>query len=115
MAPLDRDRVRLFGEAKSTPNLNHFLEQIEAAALWHVARRPLDLDWLVRFWQNENRLGSLSEMLNLSVIERLKETNTDRARSDTLDSTRANHAVERIGAAMVFARRATITIPDSEM
>jgi hypothetical protein len=115
MAPLDRDRVRLFSEAKGVPNLDRFLEQIEAANLSHFARSPLDLDWLVRFWQSEGRLGSLLEMIERSVSERLKESNTGRARSDTLDSARALQAVERIGAVMVLSRRATIAIPDSEV
>lgn len=115
MAQLDRERVRLFAEAKATPNLEQFLAQIEAADLWHFARRPLDLDWLVQFWQSEGRLGSLSEMLERSVTERLKEKSKGRARTDKLNSTRAQQAVERIGAALVFGRRRTITIPDSEI
>ena len=115
MAPLDRKRVRLFAEAKGAPNLERLLEHIEAANLWHFARRPLDLDWLVRFWQSQGRFGSLAEMVERSVSERLKETNTDRARADTLESARALQAVERIAATMVFGRRATIAIPDSEV
>jgi len=115
LAPLDRKRVRLFAQGKSAQNLDQFLETIEAANLWHFARRPLDLDWLVRFWQSEGRLGSLAEMVERSTTERLKETNTDRARGDTLDSAAARHAVERVGAAMVFGRRETIAIPDAEV
>jgi hypothetical protein len=115
MLPLDRERIRLFADAKGTPDLNKFLERIEAADLWHFASRPLDLDWLVKFWQSEGRLGSLAEMIERSVSERLKETNTDRVRSDALDDVRALQAVERIGAAMVFGRRTTVAIPDSEV
>lgn len=114
MAPLDRDRVRRFAEGKAAPNLDRFLEAVETANLWHFARRPLDLDWLVRFWQSEGRLGSLAEMVERSITERLKETNTGRARNDALDGAGAVHAVERIGAAMVLGRKATIAIPDSE-
>ncbi len=115
MASLDRKRVRLFAQGKAAPNLDRFLEAVEATNLWHFARRPLDLDWLVRFWQSEARLGSLAEMVERSITERLKETNSDRARGDTLDSAVALHAVERVGAAMVFGRQATIAIPDGEI
>ncbi len=84
MAPLDRERIRLFAERKGIPNLDSFLKQIEAANLWHFAQRPLDLEWLVSFWQNEKRLrlGLFAEMVERSVTERLKEKNKDRSRKD---------------------------------
>lgn len=114
MAPLDRDRVRLFAEAAGAPHMEQFLNAIDDANLWHFARRPLDLDWLVRFWQEEGRLGTLQEMVERSVTERLKETNPDRTRDDDLNSITALRAVERIGAAMVFGRQTTLAIPDRE-
>jgi hypothetical protein len=115
MASLDRDRVGKFAEAKGAPKLAQFLEEIEAANLWPFARRPLDLDWLVRFWQSEGRLGSLAEMIDRGIAERLKETNPNRQKTDSLNETRALHGVERIAAAMVFGRRATIAIPDRDI
>ena len=92
-----------------------FIAQIGAADLWQFARRPLDLDWLVQFWHNHKRLGNLSEILPICISERLQELNLDRAREDGLDVDRAAHALERIGAAMVFGHRDTIAVPDSEI
>jgi hypothetical protein len=115
MAPLDPGRIRLFATAKGARNLDAFLEQIEAAKLWRFAQRPLDLDWLVDFWESHGRLGSLAEMLENSLRKRIGETNLDRARGDALDETRALHAIDRIGAALVFGRKTTIAIPDSEL
>jgi hypothetical protein len=114
MAPLDRDRVRLFAAAKGAPNLDAFLAKIEAANLWGFARRPLDLGWLVDFWARCGHLGSLAEMLTNSLTARIRETNLDRAPDDPLDETRALQALERLGAALVFGRKTTIAIPDSE-
>jgi hypothetical protein len=115
MAPLDQERARLFASAKGAPDLGSFLDQIQAANLWRFARRPLDLDWLVDFWRNHGRLGSLAEMLEGSLAARALETNTDRVRGDALDAMRALHAIERIGAALVLGRKATIAIPNSEL
>jgi hypothetical protein len=89
--------------------------QIEAANLWQFARRPLDLGWLVEFWHRNGRLGNLAEMLDTCVSERLKESNIDRARQDGLDLVRAAHAVERIGAALVFGRQETMVVPDGDI
>lgn len=115
MAPLDPERVRLFASAKCVLDADAFLGQIEAKNLWRFARRPLDLGWLVDFWRSRGRLGSLAEMLESSLTAWVREPNPDRARGDSLDETRAVHAIERIGAALVFGRKATIAIPDSEL
>jgi hypothetical protein len=115
MVPLNSDRVRIFAAEKAAPNLDAFLAQIEAANLWRFARRPLDLDWLVEFWESQRRLGTLAEMLENSLSARLREKNLDRAREDGLHENRASQAVDRIGAALVFERKTTIAIPDGEL
>ena len=71
MASLDASRVRVFAEGKGAPNLDALMAQIEAGNLWRFARRPLDLEWLVEFWQAHGRLGTLAEMLEASVRVRL--------------------------------------------
>lgn len=114
MAPLDRDRVRRFLLGKKVPSLTVFLDALESEDLWQFARRPLDLDWLAQLWSLEGKLGRLAEMVERSVVERLKEKDPDRARQDVLDEETALRGLERIGAAMVFGRRATIAIPDGE-
>jgi hypothetical protein len=115
MSGLDEERVRQFAAGQNLQSLEAFMGQIEAANLWQFARRPLDLDWLVQFWHSHGRLGPLAEMLEICISERLQESNHDRARQDNLDLVRATQAVERIGAALVFDRRETITVPDSEL
>jgi hypothetical protein len=115
MTGLDQQRVRLFAAGNGVHNLETFIGQLEMANLWQFARRPLDLDWLVQFWHSHNRLGSLAEMLEVCIAERLQESNLDRARLDNLDAARAAHAVERIGAAMVFGRKGTVAVPDAEI
>ena len=115
MSALDEARVRRFAAGQKVQNLNEFMSQIEVANLWEFARRPLDLDWLVQFWHAHGRLGTLAEMLPICISERLNEFNLDRARQDNLDVVRATHAVERIGAALVFGRQETIAVPDSNI
>ncbi len=115
MTGLDESRVRRFAAGQNVQNLDAFMAQIDAANLWQFARRPLDLDWLVQFWHSHGRLGTLAEMLDVCIAERLQESNLDRGRQDGLDVARATQAVERIGAALVFGRKDTIAVPDSEI
>ena len=53
-------------------------------------------------------------MLDVSITERLKETNLSRARSDALDAAKGRTAVERIGAALVLQKLDTIVVPDTD-
>ncbi len=115
MEPLDSERVRLFAAAERVTNLDEFMSQIEEANVWRFAQRPLDLNWLVEFWKRYDRLGTLAQMVESSLRERLQESNRDRALHDGLDVTRALNAIERIGAALVFGRKTTIAIPDSAL
>lgn len=107
--------MRLFAVAKGIPDVDAFLGQINDANLWRFARRPLDLDWLVSFWQTYRRLGSLAEMLQHSLAARVSEPDPDRARRSAVDESRAQRDLQRVGAALVLGRKATIGIPDAEL
>ena len=74
LAPLNSERVRIFAKGKAASNLDAFIAEIDASNLWRFARRPLDLDWLVQFWETNKRLGSLEEMLATSLRMRLQES-----------------------------------------
>ena len=114
MAPLDPDRVREYATAKNAPELDALINAIESANMWDFVRRPLDLNWIVGYWRIHRHLGSLTEMIEASLRERVKENDTDRGRHDTLAGERAFHGLERIGAALVFGKQATIAIPDKD-
>lgn len=114
MAPLDADKVRAYAAAKNAPELDGLIASIQAANLWEFARRPLDLDWIVRYWRSHGCLGSLTAMIEASLRERVQETDPDRARRDRLDAERAQRGLERIGAALVFGRQTAIAIPDKD-
>lgn len=114
MAPLDANKIRAYAAAQNAPELDDLITAIEAANLWEFARRPLDLDWIVRYWRSHGCLGSLTAMIKASLRERVQETDPDRARRDRLDAKRAQRGLERIGAALVFGRQTMIAIPDKD-
>jgi len=114
MAPLDIEQVRTYAAAKGASDLDGLMDAIEAGSLWGFARRPLDLNWIVRYWRSHGRLGSFTKMTEVGLRERLQETDPERSRRDNLDAERAKHGLERIGAALVFGRQATIAIPDND-
>jgi len=115
MLHLDRERVRRFATGMGAKNLDGFIEAINAGNLWRFARRPLDLQKLAEFWRINGRLGSLEEMIETSLRERLNETGAYRRHQDALDEDKAFRALGRIGAALVLGRKTTIAIPDTEI
>lgn len=114
MAALDRARIETFARAKGITDVDQMFTELDRQNLWSFARRPTDLDWLADYWRTYGRFGPLQEMLDVSITERLKETNLSRSRTDALDATRARTAVERIGAALVLQKLDTIVVPDTE-
>lgn len=114
MAPLDRDQVRAYARGKDVSDVEALIDAIDGANLWAFAKRPLDLDWIVRYWRQHGRLGSLAMMIEASLDERMREADPMRARRGALDQTRARQALERIGAAMVLSREQTMAIPDMD-
>jgi hypothetical protein len=114
MAALNEARVRAYASANGVTHPEAFISAIQEANLWSLARRPLDLNWLVAYWRRHARLGTLSAMMELSLAERLQEPDPQRARTDPIEHSRAMRALERVGASLVFGRFDTLTIPDPE-
>ncbi|KQW93232.1 hypothetical protein ASC94_11190 [Massilia sp. Root418] len=114
MDPLDAAQVERFAVGKGISNAQDFLSEIDYSRLWTFASRPVDLDWLVRFWLNKCSFDNLERMLDLSLSARLKETDRIRAGQIALDANLAMSSLERVGAALIFGRRESILIPDSE-
>ena len=113
MAPLDEERTKMFARAKKVADVDAFIAGIEGGDLWTFARRPIDLDWLTAYWLQHRRFGHLAQMMEVCLVERLREADPQRSRRDPLDPDRSMKALERVGAALVFGRTDKITVPDS--
>jgi hypothetical protein len=114
MAALDRARIETFARAKGITDVDRLFAGLDGQNLWSFVRRPTDLDWLAGYWRTYGRFGSLQEMLDVSITERLKETNLSRARTDELEAAKARMAIERIGSALVLQKLDTIVVPDTD-
>ena len=115
MSGLDEERVERFAVAKGAAQVEEFLGQLERKNFWRLARRPIDLDWLVGHWRREGSLGNWETMLHTNIKEYLTEPNPDLSRADCLDPEGSMLVLERIGAALVLGRFETIRIPEGEV
>ncbi len=73
MVPLDSHRIGVLASAKSDGRAQHFLDEIERRHAWELAGRPLDVMLLLDFWNQHDRLGTLTETLEYLVTEHLRE------------------------------------------
>lgn len=113
MLPLSESRILKFAQGQGIKDPDRFYEALTRRNLLSFARRPLDLEWLAMHWRTHGRFGTLAEMVELSIHERLKEKNTARGKLDPNTREEGLTALKRIGAALVLQRVDTIAIPDS--
>lgn len=111
MAGLDATRVKRFAEGSGIKDAEKLLAEIEHNDLWRFASRPLDLTWMVDFWQDHHRLGGLREMIEASLAARLLDPDAKRRRHDPLDRVRGGEALDRIGAGFLFCQRDSLRVP----
>ncbi|WP_343654394.1 hypothetical protein [Paraburkholderia caribensis] len=115
MAPLDDIQIGVYAAAKEVVDTTRFVAAIHSGNLQDIARRPLDLDWLVRYWIEHNQFGNFAQVVEASLLERLREPDPERNRRDRLSVDRAMSGLERIGASLVLGRKSTIAVPDAEV
>ncbi|MDG2532571.1 hypothetical protein P6144_02835 [Sphingomonas sp. HITSZ_GF] len=113
MAGLDASRVKRFAEASGIADVEKLLHAIEHNDLWRFAARPLDLTWMVDFWRDHRRLGTLREMIEASLAARMIDPDTRRRRNDSLNRIRSGEALDRIGAGFIFCGRDSLRVPTS--
>lgn len=111
LEPLTSDQVAKFAEGSGVRDVAALLEAIEQGNLWSFAARPLDLGWIVDYWQTNKRLGSLREMIEESIRARLLDPDALRRRKDPLDADSAGRALDRIGASFLFCGKDSLRVP----
>lgn len=88
-----------------------FLAAVDASHAWEFARRPLDVADLADLWQQERRIGSLSDLLEFTIGRQLRET-IARERVDPLSPERARTGAETLAAATALCRQLAFRIAD---
>ncbi len=111
LEPLDRDRVVKFAEAMGLIDSAGFVKALDAHHAWDFAHRPIDVVDLISFWSENKRLGSLSELIEFDLAQKLQET-AEREAQDRLDEGRAREGAETLAAAVAFCRQFSFCVRD---
>ena len=110
LLPLDEAAVKSYAIARGITDTQHFLEELERAHAWELARRPADVNDLLAFWRESGGLGTLTQILAFVCESQLKKT-SDRERSEVLALERAQSGAECLAATTILCRRFIFQIP----
>lgn len=112
LEPLDKSRIRKFVEEYGIQNPDSFIQALDFHYAWDFARRPIDIADLINYWKENEKLGTLTELIEYSIDNNLKE-NPERAQNDPLSPQLARIGAECLGAATIFCRRFNFLVPDT--
>ncbi|MCI5140706.1 MAG: hypothetical protein D3909_03045, partial [Candidatus Electrothrix sp. ATG1] len=103
--PLSETEAKRFASEKDVENGEEFWRAINHGNYWHMATRPLDLEWLVALWNQKKKFGSYLKLIEGNVTNRLTETNPNYKTSDkiVLSPEKLRHGVEELAAAAEFS------------
>ena len=80
--PLSSAEAKRLARDSGIADVDTFWQSVEIGGYEFMASRPLDLKWMTDFWKAKGRFGSLTEMMQTSIQQRLRETNPNHERSD---------------------------------
>jgi hypothetical protein len=112
---LDQERVRRISYAV-VGNLrgDMFVKALDECHAWAFARRPIDVLDLLEYWKAHGSLGTLRELVEFDVENKLRETH-ERAQEDPLSRQQARQGAMALAAATAFCRRLEFRVPDDAL
>lgn len=108
---LDQSRVERFTRERGISDPAAFIRALDESHAWPFARRPIDVIGLVNYWNTHHKLGSLTELIEHDLDQKLKET-VDREEQYPLTPEQARLGAETLGAAVAFCRNFSFRVPD---
>ena len=81
-----------------------FLAALNAHDAWSFARRPQDVERLAAYWKQTSTFGNLTDLLDVDIQSRLRETDEDRQRDSDLTDDQLREGAEALAAAVVFGK-----------
>jgi hypothetical protein len=108
MAPLNRDQVRSLAERSGIDNPEAFLAAIRDGNAWSFVARPLDVQWVARYWSEYRRLGSLTELINFNITEKLKDKGE---RPSGVSPARGREGAAELAAVAVLTQKSAFVLP----
>lgn len=112
IVPLSTRQIALLAPRYGVDETDEFIEAIRGANAGIFAGRPGDLGRLARYWRQHGKLGTLNELIEHDVQEKLREGKPHRPERMNLALTDARKDIEDLAAAVVLCRRSMFSVRD---
>jgi len=111
IVPLSTEQCRILAGALGVGDLDAFISGITRNGLDVFTERPGDLIDLAEYWKSYGRFGTFSVMVEHSINNKLKETDTHRPDNETLSLQKSREGAERLAAALTLGKSFTLRAP----
>lgn len=112
LADLTANQITTFVTTKGLKNSAEFLRELGRQDAWAFTTRPQDLEELLAFWNDKQRIGTKFELMEHSVHRRLEERDQERRDSKPFTVEKAQKGARLLASASVLMHESAIQIPD---
>jgi len=109
LGPLDENQVSALATHYGVMDVQALLQSVRDSNTWSFVERPLDIQWLSKYWIANRRLGSLRELVAFNAGERLKEKPD---RPTVLSSMKAREGARDLALAAILVQRGSFRLPE---
>ncbi|MCY0989516.1 hypothetical protein OV203_20415 [Nannocystis sp. ILAH1] len=112
LTPLKDIQVEKLARLAGVSNINAFMTAIRDNYAQIFVERPLDVKWLGGYWSRHQKLGSLRELIEDDIREKLKERPQ---RVSTLSATKAEKGLRALAGIATLTQRYSFLVPDERL
>lgn len=109
LAALEPKQVAALAVHHGVDDLPEFLKAVDDASAWALLERPLDAQWIVDYWRERREMGSLWDLIDVSVDRRLGEKET---RPNLISRQKARWGASKLALAACLTGRFAFLLPD---
>lgn len=111
LASLNETQIKALCVHEGMVDVEGFLYAVRDANAWSFLERPLDVQWLGQYWTEHGRLGSLRELVQFNIDQRLKERPD---RPTLISPEKALDGVATLSLAAALSRRSAFLLPGED-
>ncbi|NJK30958.1 MAG: hypothetical protein HC927_00340 [Deltaproteobacteria bacterium] len=114
LMPLDDNRVKRLAQHYGCSDPQGLVDAVRKASAQPFIARPLDVEWMVDYWNDHNEVGTLTELVERSVDKRLDERRPNSCLRSRLAKQKARDGLERLAGLAVLSGRWSFLVPGEE-